>query len=136
MQTQIIRNQQQLKKIAKTIADRINKGAQLIYLSGETGAGKTTLTKAILEQFDINPKKVKSPTYVIKRTHQGKNLKFHHLDLHRLEDINLSELEITENDIYIVEWANKIQSQIPPDISIKLEFIKDKPNQRKATLES
>jgi len=79
----------------------------LILLSGELGAGKTTLTRGIGEGLGASGT-VQSPTFVLARTHKtdsGPNLV--HVDAYRLGSaVELDDLDIDfANSIVIVEWA-------------------------------
>lgn len=110
-----------LEKFAKEIAHEISEDTR-IYMTGKLGAGKTTLTKKILLNTGIIEREVKSPTYTIKKSYNSNLGLIHHLDLYRLEEIDLEEL-MDENGAYIIEWADKIpnckkQSGLHIDINI------------------
>lgn len=78
----------------------------LVLLSGELGAGKTTMTRGIgvgLEAIGT----IQSPTFVLARTHRTKNgPKLVHVDAYRLTSaIELDDLDIDfANSIVVVEW--------------------------------
>ncbi|MDR3168648.1 MAG: tRNA (adenosine(37)-N6)-threonylcarbamoyltransferase complex ATPase subunit type 1 TsaE [Candidatus Peribacteria bacterium] len=55
---------------------------QILLLSGNLGAGKTTLAKGFAEGLGINPAQVQSPTYTYLNIYDDKLL---HLDMYRLE---------------------------------------------------
>ena len=70
------------KKISKTL-----KVGDIIYLSGEMGAGKTTLARSIIKS--LLPDKLKnieipSPTFTLVQTYQGKDFDIGHADLYRI----------------------------------------------------
>lgn len=104
----------EITNIAKDLAEFIKQGYQYIFFSGPTGAGKTTLIKEVLSQFDIPKRQVKSPTFAIKKTYYGSKKVFHHLDLHRLNQVNVSELleDHHVDHIYLIEWGEKISKTI------------------------
>lgn len=108
----------------QAIKEKINGGAKIIYLKGNLGAGKTTLVKKLLKTYGINESEIKSPTFALKRTHKTDEHTFHHIDLYRLDHFDLNELEINDEDIYLIEWAEKIQpnSKIKPDLEIQIDF--------------
>ena len=56
----------------------------VLILTGDLGAGKTTLTKGIAKAFGIG-QMIKSPTYTIVREYQG-DLPLYHLDVYRIGD--------------------------------------------------
>ena len=108
-----------------------------VYLYGDLGSGKTTLTgKLITKLLGGNPA-VKSPTYVYYRAYPGD---IYHFDLYRIEDydsfVAIGGEEIFENSqaICFVEWPEKIESRYPPTIRIHCEKTDDE-NSRKIEIE-
>jgi tRNA threonylcarbamoyladenosine biosynthesis protein TsaE len=98
------------KKLGKQL-----KPGDLVLLEGELGAGKTYLTRGIVE--GLVPEKgvfVSSPTYVIMHRYPVKNNIVQHMDLYRLE--SYEELEdlcfeecLATGGISIIEWADKFK---------------------------
>jgi len=101
-----------------------------IYLHGDLGAGKTTLTRALLHAAGYIGH-VKSPTYTLVEpyplTVDGQTLQFMHFDLYRM--ISAEEFleagfreEFNAHNICIVEWPEKAGAVLPPpDIHIYLD---------------
>jgi tRNA threonylcarbamoyladenosine biosynthesis protein TsaE len=120
-----------------------------IYLHGDLGAGKTTLTRALLHAAGYTGH-VKSPTYTLAEpyalTIAGKPVQVIHFDLYRMGspeeflDAGFRE-EFNQNTVCIVEWPEKAESVLPrPDIEVflnisghgrdvKLQSLSDKGNQ-------
>jgi tRNA threonylcarbamoyladenosine biosynthesis protein TsaE len=123
MKTYKVQNLHELKKIAKKIAGAISSESKQIHLSGPLGAGKTTLIKAILDLLGVNEKHVKSPTFTIKREYISNNgIKYYHVDLYRLNEINVEEL-FEEDGIYFIEWSERLPNQQnKPCFKINIEF--------------
>ncbi|QLG86902.1 tRNA (adenosine(37)-N6)-threonylcarbamoyltransferase complex ATPase subunit type 1 TsaE [Chitinibacter bivalviorum] len=96
-----------------------------IFLEGNLGAGKTTLTRGVLRGFGFNGR-VKSPTYTLVEPYAISNLYFYHFDLYRFNDP--SEWEdagfrdyFNPESVCLIEWADKAAGQLPqPDWLIKL----------------
>lgn len=120
-----------------------------IYLHGDLGAGKTTLTRALLHAAGYTGH-VKSPTYTLAEPYSltiaGKPLQVIHFDLYRM--VSAEEFleagfreEFNQNNVCIVEWPEKAESVLPqPDINVflgvsghgrdvKLQALSDKGNQ-------
>lgn len=91
---------------------------RLVLLIGDLGAGKTTLTKGIIEGLGVGAQEeVSSPTFALMHEF-GENPKTYHLDLYRLD--RLPELETLglddlwdEESIVLVEWGEKFADQLP-----------------------
>lgn len=105
----------------------------VIYLHGDLGAGKTTLTRALLHASG-HTGHVKSPTYALSEIYtvhaQQQTVNIVHIDLYRITDeqefveAGLHE-EFNHRNICIIEWPEKANSLLPtPDIAIHLS-IKD-----------
>lgn len=99
----------------------------LITLSGELGAGKTTLVQGLAEGLGV-PEGVTSPTFVIIIEHDGK-IPLLHLDAYRLESLCFDAIresgvpEFLERDdaVKVVEWPQRIADFLPiPDVEIEI----------------
>ena len=118
----IINSLDQLSQISLKIIKKIN-DRDSILLFGEIGVGKTTLTRAIINNLQIQNKQnetaVLSPTFNLVYEYEIKNLKIMHYDLYRLktekEVQQLGVFDQDKNNIKIIEWA---------------EILKDKQNNR------
>ena len=89
------------------IAKELRKG-DLVLLSGQMGAGKTTLSRGVGEGLKVLGT-VSSPTFVIARTHKTREgeAPLVHVDAYRLTSpAELDDLDIDfENSIVLVEWG-------------------------------
>jgi len=120
----------QSQELGKKLSQEIKIG-EIICLTGELGAGKTTFTQGILKGLKVEGPYT-SPTFLIIKQYKKKfpiskqfpnKFQMHniyHIDAYRVnsEDIlNLGWKEIIANsqNVVIIEWADRIKKIIPPN---------------------
>lgn len=102
--------------LGKRLADE-SKVGDIIYLIGDLGAGKTTLTRGFLRAFGIE-EPVKSPTFTLIETYHANETLIYHFDFYRLNDpkelnqIGLNDY-FTEDVICLIEWPEKAENYLP-----------------------
>lgn len=96
-----------------------------IYLSGDLGAGKTTLVRGVLRALGMN-EKVKSPTYTLVELYKLSKLDLYHFDFYRFNDpaewvdAGLREL-FTDFAVIVVEWPERARELLPQaDIALRI----------------
>ena len=107
------------------------KAPVLILLSGDLGAGKTTLTKGIAAGLGAaREDDVTSPTFTLVHKYEG-STRVYHVDLYRIEDLHDFEtlgLEdiFSEQAVVIVEWPDRLKLRTDWRIvRIQLEHVTD-----------
>lgn len=107
------------------------KAPALILLSGDLGAGKTTLTKGIVGGLGAaREEDVTSPTFTLVHKYEGtKAAPVYHVDLYRItsfkdfETLGLEDV-FAETAVVIIEWSEKIDLQSDwPTMRIHLEHV-------------
>ena len=98
----------------------------VILLSGDLGAGKTTLVQGFARGLGVQ-EPVVSPTFILVRTYQGR-LSLVHADAYRMDnldevtDLDLPEL-LDDGGVALVEWGDVIAPVLPADfLEIAIEF--------------
>ena len=117
------------------ILGRNLRGGMVIELIGPLGAGKTTLTKAIVKSAGI--RRAFSPTFILDSVFEVKgrpSLKeIHHIDFYRIKDreelltLGLYEYIGRPDVAVIIEWADRFPTLQNKDrITIEIEVKNDK----------
>jgi tRNA threonylcarbamoyladenosine biosynthesis protein TsaE len=114
-----------------------SQGGMTIHLSGDLGAGKTTIARALLQRLGVTGR-IKSPTftlvepYVVEtpttvESRQRMNLYCYHFDFYRFES-SLDWIDAGFRDHFsdaalrMVEWPERASGTLPPpDLALVLE---------------
>ncbi|MFF9685188.1 tRNA (adenosine(37)-N6)-threonylcarbamoyltransferase complex ATPase subunit type 1 TsaE [Streptomyces sp. NPDC014623] len=115
-----VESPEEMKDLGRRIAGLLAPG-DLVMLTGELGAGKTTLTRGLGEGLGVRGA-VTSPTFVIARVHPplGEGPALVHVDAYRLgggldemEDLDL-DVSLPES-VVVVEWGDGKVEELSED---------------------
>jgi tRNA threonylcarbamoyladenosine biosynthesis protein TsaE len=128
----------EIQSVAQEVLEAVKKprrlaGAAVIALSGDLGAGKTTLTQAIARELGVKEHLV-SPTFVIMKSYrlpllkgewpstaEGVYSKLIHIDAYRLkskeelEKLGWQEIATDPQNLILIEWPEQVPGLIPTD---------------------
>lgn len=109
----------ELRDVAERIGSACS-GGDVLVLTGELGAGKTTFAQGLARGLGIDDS-ITSPTFVISRLHPhpGSGLALVHVDAYRLDSLaELDDLDLEadlERAVIAVEWGRGLAEALSPN---------------------
>lgn len=120
----------------------------LVLLSGDLGAGKTFLARAIARAAGVPSREaIASPTFTLVQEYETKKGTLLHADLYRLHDANDPHKVVTEVErlglaerraegaILLVEWGEGAEDALGHDIALSVAISIDATGTRRATID-
>lgn len=111
----------------------------VITLTGDLGAGKTTLVQAIARGYGVSAA-VTSPTFALVHEYRAAKSPVFHLDLYRLEgphqlaNIGWDDI-LASRAVVLIEWPDRAGAELPPAaLEIILAHVAGKPELRSVSL--
>ena len=93
------------------------RSGDVLLLKGGLGAGKTLLTKGIMNALDFDIDEVTSPSFTLVNLYPAPTLDVYHIDLWRLDEnsdvasaVGLDEILAGESNVVIIEWSEKLRN--------------------------
>ena len=109
--------------LGRRIASGLRTG-DAVLLTGELGAGKTALARAVLRALGVT-EHVPSPTFTLVQAYDTSTLVVRHFDLYRIEaESELDELGLEDalaEGAALIEWPERASGRLPPD-ALRLEL--------------
>lgn len=130
------RSAAETKKIAKAFAEELlkiktGKGAFVVLLKGDLGAGKTTFIQGLMRGLGVK-RKIVSPTFTLLRSYRIKAENFstvHHFDCYRMADerelngLRFKDMVKDPGNIILIEWPERVAKAIPRDkVTVSLDY--------------
>jgi len=109
-------SKEQTKALGRLLSTYLKRG-DVVLLTGDLGAGKTTLTSGVGEGLKVN-EEVLSPTFNLLKCYFHGRIPFYHIDAYRLEgqNIEIGLDEVIEGDgVCFIEWPQFIEPLIPDE---------------------
>lgn len=131
--TQVLPDESAMMALGAALSDafarlraQIDEGGIAIGLSGDLGAGKTTLVRALLRRAGVAGA-VKSPTYALLEPYEVSRLHFYHFDFYRFKhpqefaDGGFAEF-FGPGAVCLVEWPERAGDELPQlDLQLHLQ---------------
>lgn len=123
------RSAEQTQRLGVRLGSLLKPG-DLVCLSGDLGAGKTTMVQGIARGWGTIDQ-VTSPTFVLVNVYsRNDGLQMNHLDAYRLQDAgegqDLDIDELMDGKPLLVEWPEHIQAALPGEfLLVKLTWMAD-----------
>lgn len=120
------------RAIGRALAELLQAG-DAVALTGELGAGKTTLVQGVARGLGFEGTVV-SPTFTLVREYRARLL-VHHVDVYRLErvqdvlDLGFEEMA-DEEGVLLVEWGDAVEGLLPAD-HLAVELTVPGPDERR-----
>ena len=132
----IVKSLDHLSKISEIILKKLDK-KDCLFLIGEIGVGKTTLTRYLInnlqKQKGLSQTEVLSPTFNLLYEYEISDFKIMHYDLYRIKETKeLKHLGIFSEEIdavKIVEWPDLIKTPLQDKLEVHLRY-GEKENER------
>ena len=115
-------------EIGRKIGSELH-GGEVLLLYGGLGAGKTLLTKGILDALDFDVDDVTSPSFTLVNLYKTGKFDVYHIDLWRLDGqpdvaaaVGLNEILENERAVTIIEWADRLGAHEIANKTIKISL--------------
>lgn len=118
------------------------RGGEVVLLTGGLGAGKTLLTKGILNSLGFDIDEVTSPSFSLVNLYKTESFDVYHIDLWRIDAasdaafaVGLDDILDDPNAVVIIEWAEKLGSRNFPSRVISIGILGDGDEPRQISVE-
>ena len=115
----IVNSLEQTKALAEQFATSLRVG-DVVLLSGDLGAGKTTFTQFVFKYLGVT-RVVNSPTFAVLKTYEANGITLNHFDAYRINtaeaiECGFDEIISSGDSITFIEWSENIKELLPIDV--------------------
>ncbi|WP_051935478.1 tRNA (adenosine(37)-N6)-threonylcarbamoyltransferase complex ATPase subunit type 1 TsaE [Deinococcus sp. YIM 77859] len=134
-EARLLRGPDEQRALGAALALALPAGA-VLFLEGELGAGKTTLTGGLVAALGF-AEAVTSPTYALMHAYPTPAGRVLHVDAYRVRDVAelyAMDLEalIAGSRLSVIEWGEGLYADYPDAPIVRLEHVADEPEVRRA----
>jgi len=135
-ESRLLRGVDEQRALGVVLAAALPPGA-VLFLEGELGAGKTTLTQGLVGALGFR-EPVTSPTYALMNAYPTPAGRALHVDAYRVRDVaELYEMDledlILESRLSVIEWGEALYADYPDAPVLRLEHLEGEPEVRRVT---
>lgn len=135
-ETRLLRGVDEQRSLGAALAQALAPGS-VLFLEGELGAGKTTLTQGLLAALGFGGH-VTSPTYALMQLYPAPAGQVLHVDAYRVRDVaELYEMDLDEliagSRLSVIEWGEGLYADYPEAPIYLLEHVGGDPETRRVT---
>lgn len=122
----ITHSEAETSAVAHDLAASLAAGS-VVLLTGDLGAGKTAFVRGLAEGLGIDPDAVSSPTFTLIQEYRGGRLPLHHVDLYRLQAIEVDDLGLDELTldcgVTAIEWPDRLPRNFPDAVQVRIDHV-------------
>lgn len=136
-ETRLLRGVDEQRALGEALAQALPPGA-VLFLEGELGAGKTTLTGGLVKALGFGDPAT-SPTYALMHLYPTPAGRVLHVDAYRVRDpqelygMDLEDL-IAGSRLTVIEWGEGLYGDYPAAPILRLDHVEGEPEVRRAVL--
>lgn len=109
--------------LARTLSAELAAG-DIVLVQGDLGAGKTVFVRGLADGLGLDGAVVSSPTFTLVHEYGGGRLPLVHLDLYRLDRVDLDEIgldpEQAARGVVVVEWPERLRHAVAGAVHVAI----------------
>jgi tRNA threonylcarbamoyladenosine biosynthesis protein TsaE len=120
------RSERATEEIGAALGSLLRRG-DLVALEGDLGAGKTCFVRGVVAGSGIDPRAVRSPTFVLHHVYGGAATTVHHIDCYRLgmdADLGFLDLDtLLDEGVVVIEWAGYADLRTYDPVRVTIDIL-------------